>query len=207
MRCSSGSTLGPLLFLIYINDFRYCFNKSTASHFADDTCIMYSNNKIKSLETILNTELKTAATWLKANRLPLNIKKSKFLLFHSKRKKVLNHQLSVKLDGNKMALETSVQYLGMTIDNNMSWDNHINNLGKKLSRANGILCKLRTYMPKKTLISVYYAIFHSQVLYGCLMWSLSTLKNINSINVLQKKCLRIMKVSPYNSHPHIIQIG
>ena len=60
-----GSTLGPLLFLIYINDFRYCFNKSTASHFAEDTCIMYSNKKIKSLETILNTELKTAATWLK----------------------------------------------------------------------------------------------------------------------------------------------
>ena len=84
-----GSTLGPLLFLIYINDFRYCFNKSTASHFADDTCIMYSNKKIKSLETILNTELKTAATWLKANRLSLNIKKSKFLLFHSKRKKSL----------------------------------------------------------------------------------------------------------------------
>ena len=165
---------------------------------------MYSNKKIKSVETILNTELKTAATWLKANRLSLNIKKSKFLLFHSKRKKVLNHQLSVKLDGNKMALENSVQYLGMTIDNNMSWDNHINNLGKKLSRANGILCKLRTYVPKKTLISVYYAIFHLQVLYGCLMWSLSTLRNINSINVLQKKCLRIMNFSPYNSHTNIL---
>ena len=120
---------------------------------------MYSNKKIKSLETFLNTELKTAATWLKANRLSLNIKKSKFLLIHSKRKKVLNHQLSVKLDGNKMALENSVQYLGMTIDNNMSWDNHIKNLGKKLSRANGILCKLRTYVPEKHS-SVYYAIFH-----------------------------------------------
>ena len=102
-----------------------------------------------------------------------------------------------------MALENSVQYLGMTIDNNMSWDNHINNLGKKLSRANGILCKLRT-CAKKKLISVYYAIFHSQVLYGCLMWSLSTLKSINSINVLQKKCLRIMNFSPYNSHTNIL---
>ena len=64
-----------------------------------------------------------------------------------------------------MALENSVQYLGMTIDNNMSWDNHINNLGKKLSRANGILCKLRTYVPKKTHSYLYIVLYSTRKYY------------------------------------------
>ena len=152
------------------------------------------------METVLNSELKLATEWLKANRLSLNVKKSKLLLFRSKQSKINNDNISIKLDGTKLALEANVKYLGMTIDNNLSWDDHINNLKKKLSRANGILAKLRSYVPKKTLSSVYYAIFHSQLLYGCLMWSLTTAKNFDSIKVLQKKCLRIMNFSPYNSH-------
>ena len=88
----------------------------------------------------------------------------------------------------------------MIIDNHLSWDNHINNLSIKLSRANGILAKLRHFVPRKTLISVYYAIFHSHLQYGCVVWSQSIAKNIKKINVLQKKCLRIINFAIYNSH-------
>ena len=77
---------------------------------------------------------------------------------------------------------------------------HIHNLRNKLGRANGIISKLRHFVPKKTLTSIYHAIFHSQVLYGCNSWSLTSLKNINAITVLQKKCLRIMNFAQYNSH-------
>ena len=62
-----GSTLGPLLFLLYINDLRLSLNKSTASHFAIDTCITYANKKMKSLETVLDQDLKITSDWLKAN--------------------------------------------------------------------------------------------------------------------------------------------
>ena len=79
-----GSTLGPLLFLIYLNDLRFCLNKSTSTHFADDTCLIYASKKVKTLETDLNTDLKATSEWLKANRLSLNIKKSQLIIFHSK---------------------------------------------------------------------------------------------------------------------------
>ena len=97
----------------------------------------------------MNSELKLVTEWIKANRLSLNVKKSKLLLFHSKQSKINIDNFSIKLDGTKMVLERNVKYLGMTIDNNLSWDDHTNNLKKKLSRSNGVLAKLRSYIPKK----------------------------------------------------------
>ena len=63
------STLGPLLFLLYINDLRFALKEATDSHFADDTCILYASNKLKSIETVLNCDLKSISDWLKTNRL------------------------------------------------------------------------------------------------------------------------------------------
>ena len=73
-------------------------------------------------------------------------------------------------------------------------------LSKNLSRSNGILCKLRHFVPKKTLISVYYSIFYSHLLYGCSVWTLTTLNNLKSITILQKRCVRILNFSLFNSH-------
>ena len=195
-----GSTLGPLLFLLYINDLRYSLQKSIASHFADDTSITYSSKKLKTLETILNTDLKGISDWLKANRLSLNVDKSKLLIFHSKQRKLDLNGLSIKLEGSKLIPCDNVKYLGLFLDNNLSWDFHVNQLSKKLSRANGILAKIRHFLPTKILTSVYYAIFYSHIICGCSIWSLTTKINIEIITVLQKKCIRIINFAPFNSH-------
>ena len=79
-----GSTPGHLLFLLYINDLKFCLNKSSSNHFADDTCLIYASKKIKTLETILNTDLKATSEWLKANGLSLNVKECQLIIFHSK---------------------------------------------------------------------------------------------------------------------------
>ena len=76
-----GSSLGPLLFLIYINDFRLCLNETTSGHFADDTFIMYSGKKLKTIETVVNTELKQVLTWLSLNKLSLNAGKTELVFF------------------------------------------------------------------------------------------------------------------------------
>ena len=195
-----GSTLGPLLFLLYINDLHLAMKKSVASHFADDTCISFSAKKIKSLETVLNYDLKIVADWLKANRLSLNVDKSKLIIFKSKRKIISDNSFSIKLNGYKLEPADQVKYLGVYLDKNLSFDYHINQLSKKLSRANGILAKLRHFTSNDTLISVYYSIFYSHILYACPVWTLTTLNNLNVISILQKKCLRIISFSPFNSH-------
>ena len=194
-----GSTLGPLLFLMYINDLRFCLRNSKANHFADDTCITYSNKKQALLEKGLNEDLISVTEWFKANRLSLNVSKSKLLIFRSKRKKVDLNQISIKLSENILEPVQSVKYLGMLINDNLSWDIHTNNLSKKLGRANGIISKLRYYAPMKTMLSVYYAIFHSQILYGCSSWALTTLKNSGKRNILQKKCLKSANLEKYFS--------
>jgi len=195
-----GSTLGPLLFLIYINDLNRSLKLSVASHFADDTCIMYASNKLKTLETILNTDLKYASEWLKANRLSLNVGKTKLLLFHSKQSNFNLDNIYIKLEGINLSHCNNVNYLGLHIDEHLSWDFHVNQLSKKLSRANGILAKLRHFAPKHILNSVYYAIFYSHVLYGCPTWSLTSASNLQIVKILQKKCLRIINFAPFNSH-------
>ena len=199
-----GSTLGPLLFLIYINDFRFSLDKCIASHFADDTCISYSSSKLKTIETIMNSELKRASEWLVSNRLSLNVKKSKLLIFHSKQSKIDSNMISIKLDKSKLDPEPNVKYLGVYIDENICWDHHIHKLSKDLGRSNGIISKLRHFVPKKSLLSVYYSIVYSKLLYGCSVWSLTTIKNLDTINILQKKCIRIINFAEYNSHTNLL---
>ena len=195
-----GSTLGPLLFLLYINDLQFALKDSIASHFADDTCILYASNKSKSIETVLNCDLKLASDWLNANRISLNIDKSKLLIFKSKQRKFNKDSISIKLGGVKLIPTDNVKYLGLHLDQNLSWDIQTNQLSKKLSKANVILAKLRHFALKETLISVYYSIFHSHVQYGCPVWSLTKKENLDTITILQKKCMRIINFVPFNSH-------
>ena len=163
-----GSTLGPLLFLEYINDLRYCLEFTAASHFADDTCLTYVSSKLKTIEPYFNFDLKHLNEWLWASRLSLNIKKTKRLILHSKfNRKTID--ISIKIQGIKLKTTDKVKYLGILINHTLSWDNHINELSIRLSKANGILSKLRHFVPLSTLISVYYAIFYSHLVWWHLL--------------------------------------
>ena len=110
-----GSSLGPLLFLIYINDFRFCLDKTDAGHFADDTYIMYSSKNIKTLETVINYDLKSVSKWMNLNKLSLNTDKTQLIMFHSKYKNFYSESLSIKFNGKKLIPVDSVKYLGMFI--------------------------------------------------------------------------------------------
>ena len=145
---------------------------------------MFGSFKPKTLETVLNCDLKRISDWLKANRLSLNIKKSKLILFQKKQSDFDNKSISIKLDGCKLDPTDNVKYLGVYIDKFVSWD--------FLSRANGILCKLRHFTTKETLLSIYYTIFYSHMTYGCLVWSLTTIKNMDSITILQKSAYKFL---------------
>ena len=110
-----GSPLGPLLFLIYINDIENSIIYSKAFIFADDTAILYSDKSPKRIQKRLNIDLKLLLKWLKSNRISPNVQKTEAVLFKTLNKK-LNFNLKIKLDGKRLSLSPSVKYLGTFID-------------------------------------------------------------------------------------------
>ena len=196
-----GSTLGPLLFLLYINDFRLCLTESSSGHFADDTFIIYNSKKLKTIETVINYELKQVIKWLRLNKLSLNAGKTELIFFHSNSNRNVNFDdIYINFNGIRLTPVDFVKYLGMFIDKFLNWNQHIHELRKKLSQANGILSKLRYSAPIDVCLQAYYAIFYSNLIYGCNAWGLTSEENIQSIEILQRKCIRILTFAPFNSH-------
>ena len=148
------------LILIYINDIQELLWKASIFLFADDTNTLYADNNLKSLEDIVNQELRKLGDWLTANELTLNIKKANFVIFCPAQRK-FTFQLNITIfhnDKNKyVSLERKecVKYLGIFIDQNLTWKHHIDYLAFKISRYVGLLSKLRHHVPTHTLIIIY----------------------------------------------------
>ena len=193
------STLGPLLFLLYINDLRFSLRHAITSHFADDTSIIYASKTTKTIETNLNYDLKCVSEWLRSNRLSLNVSKTKLLFFRSKNKSI-PHNVSIKIQGKRITPSSHVKYFGIFVDELLSWNYHVNELSNKLSRANGIISKLWHYAPKSADLSVYYALFYSHMTYASRVWTHTSKGNLGQISILQKKCIRLINFTQYNSH-------
>lgn len=194
-----GSVLGPILFLLYINDLPNCSDKLTFHLFADDTNIYFSSNNLDLIQSTLNIELMHVSQWLCANRLALNIEKTNFVIFHSPRKKP-DKIISLSINNKSVCQTNSVKYLGVLIDSNLSWKPHILELSKKIAKSAGILSKLRYYVSIDALVSIYYALIHSFIIYGIEVWGLTYPSHLKPICTLQKKAIRILTFSEPRSH-------
>ena len=133
-----GLVLGPIIFLIYINDQGRAIIYSKLYNFPDDTAILYSDHNPKRLKKRINIDLKLLLQWLKANRIQLNVAKTEVVLFKNKSKRV-NYNIKIKLDGKLIRFSKCTKYLGLLIDENLSFYNHKENTINKLRTANGCL--------------------------------------------------------------------
>lgn len=184
-----GSVLGPLLFLLYINDFHNCSRLFDFHIFADDTNLFLNDCSLINLETKLNVELQKVYDWLCANKLSLNIDKTNYVLFHPPQKKI-KHTLIVKISSQIIKRESSVKYLGIIIDSHLNWKQHIHELSKKISRGVGIISKVRYFLPINVLIQLYYSLIYPFLIYGLLVWGNTYESSLRPVIVLQKKALR-----------------
>ena len=157
-----GSVLGPLLFTLYINDLKNITNKFEINLFADDTslfCISKDNNEIK---TITNESLSLFSAWLIDNRLTLNLNKTHWLEF-SKNKSA---DLSLEINGNKIKQQKSTKYLGLVVQDNLGWSEHIKTLIKKLNKQIPLYYSLREIIPETNISMLYKSLSLSLINYG-----------------------------------------
>ena len=122
---------------------------------------------MKKLNKLVNPHL---VNWLNVNKTKLNVKNTELVIIKSKQKK-LEGDLKIKLSGKRLYPTESVQYLGVKIDTNLSWEYHVNDLSIKLNRANAFLFKMKKYVSSKILRSICFTIFDSYLSYRCLVWA------------------------------------
>ena len=186
-----GSVLGPLLFLLYINDLPNISKKLNFYLFADDTHIYHECKSIQELEKVTNKELKKLSFWLNINRLSLNIDKTNYMIFHPYNKPV-KQNVTILINKKAISEKDSLKYLGVVIDSTLSWKQHINAISKKISRSIGIMYKLRPYLPLQIMKNLYYSLVYSHIVYAIEVWGSAFKTDITKILVLQKRALRLM---------------
>jgi hypothetical protein len=191
-----GSVLGPLLFLIYINDLPNISKKLNFFLFADDTNIYYESTDLKELEKTVNEELKKLSLWLNINRLALNVSKTNFVIFRSAQKKS-NHNVTILMNKKALQQKDHVKYLGILLDEHLNWKQQINQVTLKISRGIGILAKLKPFLKEKLLRSIYFSLVYSYLSYGVQAWGSADNTTKNKIIVLQNKAVRIMSGVQY----------
>ena len=189
-----GSILGPLLFLLYINDISNSSNLLKFFLFADDTTVYYSADPSKKdTEKILNTELEKVSCWLAANKLSLNVKKSNFLHFHYGKSK--KDSLAIKIDNILVEEKNTTKYLGTFIDNKLQWKSQIQHVKSKLARGIGLISKIRYYVDEACLLKMYHSFIESHVNYNILNWSCTNPSSLKPIESKIKKAIRTISFS------------
>ena len=194
-----GSVLGPLLFLLYINDFNNSSNQLDFHLFADDSNLFYAHKSLSELETTVNNELQEVFSWLCANKLSLNIEKSNYVIFRPPQKSV-NYSINLKINNQTLMHENSIKYLGIMIDSHLNWKSQVCYISKKIKRNIGILSKIRHYVNLKTLTNLYYSLTYPFLIYGITAWGNTYKSTLTPIITLQKRVLRIITFSNYNDH-------
>ena len=194
-----GSILGPLLFIIYMNDISKVSDLFQFIIYADDTTLLsilkpFSADASVNVNENINYEIGKISDWLKVNRLSLNVKKTKFMVFHHPSKQIQIPRISI--ENNEVECVDNFTLLGITLDKNLNWKQHIGLVSSKISRTIGILNKLKHFLPFNIKLTIYNSLVSSYINYGILAWG----HHCDRLVKLQKKAIRIINLSKYNAH-------
>ena len=193
-----GSCLGPLLFLIYVNDMPLSTQLKTRL-FADDACLTFADKDPNKLEVNINNELSRVKAWLRANKLFLNYNKTNYLIFTKRKKKL---KFNIIMNNYTLEEKNSTKYLGILIDNKLTWQAHIDSLKAKLSQSCYALYMLKSYANIEAMKHVYYGLIYSKIEYCISSWGGCCVSRLSPIIKLQKKAIRLICNKPYIEPTH-----
>ena len=158
-----GSILGPLLFILYINDLANVQENLFSILYADGTTVLIEGSNIKTMIATLNCELAKLTEWLNANKLSISVSKSHYMVFHRSRRKI--NQGNILLDTTILSQVTFTKFLGVILDAKLKWTHHISYIKNKISRGMGIILKARKVLKKKVLVQLYHSFVTLYLIY------------------------------------------
>lgn len=186
-----GSILGPLLFLLYINDIVSIPNTPDIILYADDTNIFFSHHSLSHLSTLINSYLEHLSGWLASNQLKVNVSKTKFIIFRPINK-ASDPMFSLCINGMPLEQVYEIKFLGVWFHENLSWNTHVCNLTKQLSKVIGAISRIRRVLPRWLMRNIYYGLVHSKLYYCLLVWGNTSANNLGRLHVLQRRAVRLL---------------
>ena len=187
-----GSVLGPLLFIIYINDIANSCKDGLFRIFADDTGIFCQSKDIESLVYKVEQIIEKINEWFTANKLTLNVNKTSYVIFRSNRCTNNNLPDSIRCGDIEINRESKVKYLGLILHEHLTWDDHTNEICNKLKRFFPLFYNIRSYLDKENVITVFYTMIYSRIKYGSIITGQTTKENIDQIQTLQNRLLKVL---------------
>ncbi len=187
-----GSVLGPLLFLLYINDICKSSNIGTFILFADDTNIFISGTNRQDAIRKANVVLSSVSAYMAANKLHINLLKCCYMHFKSKPTESENDDECIMINNSEIEEVTETKFLGVIIDSELTWSSHIKYLNKKLKCNTGMLNRIKSFIPKHLHKTLYHTLFESHLSYGINVWGNAAKHLSDSLFITQKHCMRIM---------------
>ena len=183
-----GSVLGPLFFILYINDLPYASSLVTKLY-ADDTCLIFSAKTVDELQIVINSEVNKIQNWMSSNKLSINYSKTKYMLINRRNDYT---PFSLYINDHKIEQVHSIKYLGIHIDDKLNWKQHIKYVEGKISSACGAIYRLRQTLDQNFLRTFYFAHAYFHLQYSVLAWCNITKDNLQRLNSLHGKLVRLM---------------
>ena len=192
-----GSVLGPLFFILFINDLHKCCPEGKVRLFADDTTIFFHKDNINDIISTGKIIMTQLTNWLRANKLTLNADKSTFTIFKSHKKVIHNMPECIEFLNQSIKRTSHNKFLGIILDEHLTWNFHITELSNKLKRLFHIFYNIRDYLSKENIKTIYYALVYSRIKYGLSVYGQACANKMKRIQTLQNQLLKVLSCKNY----------